>query len=50
MAYPLLLGELIRHPNMGKEVYRAARTFPHLNVTASVQPITREVRKANFYN
>ena len=42
---PQEIGELIRFPKMGKTIHKLIHQFPKLDLTAHVQPITRNVLK-----
>ena len=42
---PSEIGELIRMPKMGKRIYQHLHMFPKLELSAHVQPITRQVLK-----
>eukprot|EP00698_Gefionella_okellyi_P015841 TRINITY_DN4494_c0_g1_i1.p1 TRINITY_DN4494_c0_g1~~TRINITY_DN4494_c0_g1_i1.p1 ORF type:complete len:2123 (+),score=500.62 TRINITY_DN4494_c0_g1_i1:747-6371(+) len=42
------LGEMVRIPKMGKNLHRAIRQIPKLEVVAHVQPVTRSVLKVEL--
>eukprot|EP00854_Cymbomonas_tetramitiformis_P003845 gene3845-4801_t len=42
------IGELIRFPKMGKAIHRFVHQFPRVELSASVQPITRSVLKVDL--
>lgn len=42
------IGELIRLPKMGKSIHRYLRQFPKLELSAHVQPITRQMLKVEL--
>ena len=44
---PQEIGELIRFPKMGKTIHKLIHQFPKLDLTAHVQPITRNVLKVS---
>eukprot|EP00281_Chroomonas_sp_CCMP1168_P020883 CAMPEP_0206228716 /NCGR_PEP_ID=MMETSP0047_2-20121206/9314_1 /ASSEMBLY_ACC=CAM_ASM_000192 /TAXON_ID=195065 /ORGANISM="Chroomonas mesostigmatica_cf, Strain CCMP1168" /LENGTH=2146 /DNA_ID=CAMNT_0053651971 /DNA_START=50 /DNA_END=6487 /DNA_ORIENTATION=+ len=45
---PQEIGELIRHPKAGKAIHRYVHQFPKLELSAHVQPITRNVLKVEL--
>ncbi len=45
---PQEIGELIRFPKMGKTIHRLVHQFPKLELSAHVQPITRNVLKVEL--
>ena len=45
---PQEIGELIRYPKMGKNIHRLIHQFPKLELSAHVQPITRNVLKVEL--
>eukprot|EP00003_Mantamonas_plastica_P009401 TRINITY_DN1876_c0_g1_i1.p1 TRINITY_DN1876_c0_g1~~TRINITY_DN1876_c0_g1_i1.p1 ORF type:complete len:2192 (+),score=792.85 TRINITY_DN1876_c0_g1_i1:639-7214(+) len=45
---PQQIGDLIRFPSMGKDVYKYIHRFPRLFLEANVQPITREVLRVEL--
>jgi len=45
---PAELGELVRAPKAGKALHRLVHAFPRLELSASVQPITRSVLKVDL--
>ena len=45
---PQEIGELIRFPKMGKTIHKLIHQFPKLDLTAHVQPITRNVLKVRL--
>lgn len=45
---PAELGELVRAPKAGKALHRLVHAFPRLELSASVQPITRTVLKVDL--
>lgn len=45
---PVQLGELVRVPKMGINIYDSIRLVPRLDLTAHVQPITRSVMKVDL--
>jgi pre-mRNA-splicing helicase BRR2 len=45
---PQDIGELIRHPKMGKKVHTCVHQFPRIELAAHVQPITRSVLKVEL--
>ncbi|XP_071692835.1 DExH-box ATP-dependent RNA helicase DExH12-like [Rutidosis leptorrhynchoides] len=42
------LGELVRAPKLGKNLYRCIHNFPKLNLAAHVQPITRTILRVEL--
>jgi pre-mRNA-splicing helicase BRR2 len=42
------IGELIRMPNMGRSIHRYLRQIPKLELSAHVQPITRQMLKVEL--
>ena len=42
------LGELVRAPKLGKTLHRLVHSFPRLDASAHVQPITRSVLKTDL--
>lgn len=42
------LGELVRYPTLGKQIFRAVHQFPKLDLTASVQPVTRSLLRVEL--
>ena len=42
------LGELIKNPKMGKQLYRLVHQYPRLDLTAAVQPITRSLLRIDL--
>ena len=45
---PQEIGELIRYPKMGKNIHKLIHQFPKLDLSAHVQPITRNVLKVEL--
>lgn len=45
---PQEIGELIRFPKMGKTIHKLVHQFPKLELSAHVQPITRNVLKVEL--
>lgn len=45
---PAELGELVRAPKAGRALHRLVHAFPRLELSASVQPITRSVLKVDL--
>ncbi|EKX54104.1 hypothetical protein GUITHDRAFT_160810 [Guillardia theta CCMP2712] len=45
---PQEIGELIRFPKMGKTIHKLIHQFPKLDLSAHVQPITRNVMKVEL--
>ena len=45
---PQEIGELIRYPKMGKNIHKLIHQFPKLELSAHVQPITRNVLKVEL--
>lgn len=41
------LGELTRFPKLGKQLHRYVHLFPKLDLSATVQPITRSVLRVS---
>lgn len=42
------IGELIRYPQQGKPIYRLVHKFPRLDLSATVQPITRSLLRVDL--
>jgi pre-mRNA-splicing helicase BRR2 len=42
------LGELIKNPKMGKQLYRLVHQYPRVELTAAVQPITRSLLRVDL--
>mmetsp|Transcript_2205 Transcript_2205/g.3149 ORF Transcript_2205/g.3149 Transcript_2205/m.3149 type:complete len:1192 (+) Transcript_2205:11-3586(+) len=42
------LGELVKNPKMGKQFYRLVHSFPRLELSAAVQPITRSLLRVDL--
>ena len=42
------IGHMLRHPKMGERVKEAVNTLPNVEITASIQPITRTVLRVTF--
>ena len=41
-------GALLRHPSMGERVHRCVSSFPTVELSATIQPITRTVLRVNL--
>ena len=42
------IGHMLRHPKMGERVKEAVNTLPNVEITASIQPITRTVLRVTL--
>ena len=45
---PAELGELVRNPKMGKAVHKLVHMIPRLELSASIQPLTRTLLKVDL--
>jgi Sec63 Brl domain len=45
---PAELGELIRNPKMGKDLHKLITMVPRLELSASIQPLTRSLLKIDL--